>query len=65
MQLHKDTSKSALESLSLQEGEMPDVNGFDALPDDVLETVLLTRMSATELSQISVVCKRFAKMGVS
>ncbi|MEW5299638.1 MAG: hypothetical protein WDW38_004313 [Sanguina aurantia] len=44
---------------------MPDVNGFDALPDDVLETVLLTRMSATELSQISVVCKRFAKMGVA
>lgn len=64
MHIQTETGKSALESLSLQD-EMPDVNGFDALPNDVLETVLLSRMSATELSQLSVVCKRFAKMGVS
>lgn len=41
---------------------MPDIMG--TLPDCVIETVLLSRLTATELAQLSTVCTRFAELAV-
>lgn len=42
--------------------KMPDI--MSTLPDCVIETVLLSRLTAMELAQLSTVCTRFAKLVV-